>query len=138
MASSTADSAECPCGRRDSRQRPVAYADCCGRHVDDFAGCPAPDAERLMRSRYTAFVLGRVDYLLATWHVDYRPAELSLEPATKWLGLEVKAHRVLAADRAEVAFVARSALNGRASRLQENSRFVREGGRWYYTDGDLR
>jgi len=49
----------------------------------------------------------------------------------------VRAHRVLAVDRAEVAFVARSALNGRATRLQENSRFVRADGRWFYTDGDL-
>lgn len=90
-----------------------------------------------MRSRYTAFVLARVDYLLATWHTDFRPAELALEPAIKWLGLEVKSHRVSAADRAEVSFVARSALNGRATRLCEKSRFVREAGRWYYTDGDI-
>ncbi len=90
-----------------------------------------------MRSRYTAFVLGRVDYLLATWHPDFRPAALTLEPATKWLGLEVKSHRISAADRAEVVFVARSAVNGRATRLAEQSRFVREAGRWYYTDGDI-
>jgi SEC-C motif-containing protein len=128
----------CPCGRQDSRQRPVTFAACCGRYVDHFVACPAPDAEHLMRSRYTAFVLRSVDYLLATWHADHRPVELVLDPATKWLGLEVKTHRVLAVDRAEVLFVARSALNGRASRLQEYSRFVREGDRWYYTDGDIR
>ncbi len=132
----TAESA-CPCGRRDVRLRPVSLASCCGRYLNDFANCAAPDAELLMRSRYSAFVLGRVEYLLATWHPTHRPAELTLEPATKWLGLEVKAYRVLTADRAEVAFVARSALNGRATRLQENSRFVLEDGRWFYTDGDL-
>jgi len=127
----------CPCGRLDGRRRRVAVAHCCGRYLENFAEHPAPDAEQLMRSRYTAFVLGRVDYLLATWHPAYRPAALQLEPGIKWLGLEVRAHRVLAADRAEVAFVARSALNGRATRLQENSRFVRADGRWFYTDGDL-
>jgi SEC-C motif-containing protein len=115
----------------------LALQDCCGRYLDDFADCPAPDAEHLMRSRYTAFVLGRVEYLLATWHPAHRPAELTLEPATKWLGLDVKSHRVLADDRAEVAFVARSALHGRATRLQENSCFVREDGRWFYTEGAL-
>jgi SEC-C motif-containing protein len=115
----------------------LALPDCCGRYLDDFFACPAPDAEHLMRSRYTAFVLGRVEYLLATWHPAHRPAVLTLEPATKWLGLEVKVHRVLTDDCAEVAFVARSALHGRATRLQENSRFLREGGRWFYTEGDL-
>ena len=127
----------CPCGRLDQRRRHIALADCCGRYLENFADCPAPDAEHLMRSRYTAFVLGRVEYLLATWHPAYRPLELTLEPAIKWLGLEVKTHRILADDRSEVAFVARSALHGRATRLQENSRFLREDGRWFYLNGDL-
>ena len=137
MQAMNASVSACPCGRLDARRRPLALQDCCGRYLDDFADCPAPDAEHLMRSRYTAFVLGRVEYLLATWHPAHRPAELRLEPATKWLGLEVKSHRVLADDRAEVAFVARSALHGRATRLQENSCFVREDGRWFYTEGAL-
>lgn len=49
-------------------------------------------------------------------------------------GLEVRQHRVLDADHAQVAFVARYRVAGRAVRLQENSRFVREAGRWYYLD----
>lgn len=51
--------AVCPCGRPDARGRPLALADCCGRYLD--GGAPVPDAQALMRSRYTAFVLGRVD-----------------------------------------------------------------------------
>lgn len=137
VVKSPSPNAACPCGRVDARRRPCIFAECCGRYVDDFAGCPAPDAEHLMRSRYTAFVLQRVDYLLATWHPTHRPAHLSLEPATKWLGLEVECHRVLSSSSAEVSFVARSAVNGRATRLQENSRFVLYDGRWYYTDGEL-
>jgi SEC-C motif-containing protein len=90
-----------------------------------------------MRSRYSAFALGRTDYLLATWHPDTRPTDLTLESGTRWLGLAVKHHRVQDADHAEVEFVARSRLAGRGHRLQENSRFVREGGRWWYVDGDL-
>lgn len=89
-----------------------------------------------MRSRYTAYVQGRADYLLATWHPDTRPRELALDDV-KWLGLQVRAHRIVAADRGEVEFVARYRVGGRAVRLHERSRFVRESdGRWYYTDGD--
>jgi len=125
----------CPCGRPDARGRPLSLEACCGRYLNHDT--PAPDAESLMRSRYSAFALGRTDYLLATWHPDTRPAELTLEPGTRWLGLEVKHHRVQGADHAEVAFVARSRLAGRGHRLQENSRFVRQNGRWWYVDGDL-
>ena len=89
-----------------------------------------------MRSRYSAFVLGRRDYLLATWHVSTRPADIAFEPAIKWLGLEVRSHRELDADHAEVEFVARCQEGGRATRLHERSRFVREQGRWWYVDGD--
>ena len=92
-----------------------------------------------MRSRYSAFVLEDADYLLATWHPDTRPGELSFEPGTRWLGLEVREQLVLDADHAEVEFIARHrAAGGRALRLHERSRFVREQGRWYYVDGDIR
>jgi SEC-C motif-containing protein len=90
-----------------------------------------------MRSRYSAFALGREAYLLATWHASTRPAVLGLEPGVKWLGLDVRLHKVIDGDHAEVAFVARSRIGGRGQRLQEHSRFVREGGRWFYVDGDL-
>ena len=92
-----------------------------------------------MRSRYSAFVLDRRDYLLATWHPSTRPGELEPpEPGLKWLGLDLRAHRVQDEDHATVEFVARSKLGGRAHRLHEVSRFVREAGRWLYLDGDLR
>lgn len=127
--------ASCPCGRSDARGRPVPYADCCGPYLDHDT--PAPDAEALMRSRYTAFVLGRLDYLRTSWHPSTRPAELTLEPGVKWLGLQVRSHRVVDADHAEVEFVARSRVGGRGQRLHERSRFVRENGRWVYVDGDI-
>ena len=129
-------SAACPCGRVDAKKRPVAYADCCGRFVDHFSTAPAPDAEHLMRSRYSAFVLERADYLLASWHSTTRPASLDLDEATKWLGLEVREHKATGADTAEVEFVARYRVQGKAVRLHERSRFVREDGRWLYVDGD--
>ena len=88
-----------------------------------------------MRSRYCAYVRGLEDYLLATWHASTRPAALDLAagPQPKWLGLEVRA-RATNGDAATVEFVARCRVGGRAQRLHEVSRFVREGGRWYYVD----
>ena len=130
----------CPCGRLQGsggKAKPLAYADCCGRFIDHWDTQPAPDAECLMRSRYTAFVCERADYLLATWHPSHRPALLDFDAAAQWLGLEVRGHWVKDADHAEVEFVARHRLGGRAVRLHERSRFVREGGRWYYVDGDM-
>ena len=127
-------SATCPCGRLQgsgAKAKPLAYADCCGRFIDHW------DAECLMRSRYTAFVRERADYLLATWHPSHRPASLDFDAAAQWLGLEVRGHWVQDADHAEVEFVARHRLGGRAVRLHERSRFVREGGRWYYVDADM-
>ncbi len=120
----------CACGSG----RP--YAACCGPCLE--GGAPAPDAERLMRSRYTAFVRGRTDYLLDTWHPQTRPASLTLDTGVKWLGLEVRRHGPVDETHAEVEFVARSRVAGRGQRLHERSRFVREGGRWYYVDGDLK
>lgn len=96
------------------------------------------DAEALMRSRYSAFERGDVPYLLATWHASTRPATLELEAKAKWLGLEVKQHRVTGENTAEVEFVARFRVSGRAVRQHELSRFVREDGQWFYVDGDVR
>jgi SEC-C motif-containing protein len=93
-----------------------------------------------MRSRYTAWCLGREQYLLATWHPSTRPARLDLATgvAGRWIGLKVcRSEAGREADtQGSVEFVARFKLNGKAQRLHEVSRFVREGGRWYYIDGD--
>lgn len=94
-----------------------------------------------MRSRYSAYVLGHEDYLLATWHAATRPEALGLSsghPAPAWLGLEVRTAGSLDHDHATVEFVARYRLGGSpARRLHETSRFVREAGRWYYVDGTI-
>ena len=127
----------CPCGRTTPKGQALSLADCCGLY---HSGQPAPDAESLMRSRYSAFVLGDVPYLLSTWHSSQRPAELTLETGGKWLGLEIKQHLVTGTDTAEVEFVARFRVGGKAVRQHERSRFVREkshdGVRWLYVDGD--
>jgi SEC-C motif-containing protein len=130
--------APCPCGRLDARRKVLTYAACCGRFLTDFANTPAPDAESLMRSRYTAFVVENAAYLLATWHPSHRPPAVTFEPGTKWLGLDVRSHRRTDPTHAEVEFVARSRLAGRAHRLHEHSRFVCEDARWLYVDGDMK
>jgi SEC-C motif-containing protein len=113
------------------------YADCCGQFI--AGAVPAPTAEALMRSRYSAYTLLREDYLLATWHSSTRPERLGLaeEAPSKWLGLQVKRHEHKDAEHASVEFVARYKINGRAFRLHEVSSFVREAGQWFYVDGDI-
>jgi SEC-C motif-containing protein len=120
--------ARCPCGSGDT------YADCCGRF---HAGTPAPTAEALMRSRFSAFAIGNPEYLLATWHPSTRPATLELDDDTQWRRLDVVRTEAGGPfdDRGVVEFAAHYTADGARGVLRETSRFVREGGRWYYVDG---
>ena len=122
----------CPCGSGKS------YGDCC---ASAHGGMASPTAEALMRSRYSAFVLRLEVYLATTWHASTRPKDIQLlmqDPSPKWLGLEVRACTT-SEDSATIEFVARyRSGGGSATRLHETSRFVREGGRWYYVDGEHR
>jgi SEC-C motif-containing protein len=91
-----------------------------------------------MRSRYSAFALCNEQYLLATWHPSKRPASIPFASNQKWLGLRIIDARPTGDASADVEFVARSrASNAAAVRLHERSHFVREGGRWFYVDGEL-
>lgn len=123
----------CPCGTG------LAYAACCARWHGGPQQLQAPDAEALMRSRYSAYVLGLTDYLRDTWAAETRPAAVEPDPAgRRWLGLDIRRHARVDADHATVEFVARSKLGGRAHRLHETSRFERRDGRWVYLDGEIR
>jgi SEC-C motif domain protein len=129
MRSPLAAGQPCPCGS------PASYADCCGRWHAGAQHLKAPSAEALMRSRYSAYVLGLANYVLDTWHPQTRPAAIEPDPpGQRWLGLEVRQHVVQDDSRATVEFVARVKLGGRAVRLHERSRFERVAGRWYYLD----
>lgn len=106
-----------------------------------------------MRSRYSAYTLGDEAYLRATWHPGTRPVDaiVNENERVQWLGLEVKSALRLRQRKANlsempdedsVEFVARYKIGGRAHRLHEVSRFVREsdgGGapRWFYVDGSF-
>lgn len=125
----------CPCGRLDPKGRAQSFGQCCAPILVDPRR--AADPESLMRSRYTAFVLGDTHHLLATWHAPQRPPQLDLEPDIKWLGLLVKRCTREDACHGTVEFVARSRVQGRGQRLHEVSRFVCEAGQWFYVDGDL-
>ena len=119
----------CPC------ESSKPYVHCCQPH---HQGIPAPTAEALMRSRYTAYVLGLEDYLLKTWHADTRPQSLNLAEDTsiKWLGLQVKRSENISHNTAIVEFVARYSLGGKkAERLHEISQFLRTDQEWYYLRG---
>jgi SEC-C motif-containing protein len=119
----------CPCGA------PAEYPACCGRYLDADL-CP-DTAEALMRSRYVAYVRRQPDYLLRTWHSSTRPPTLDLEgDPVRWLGLQVRRVEAGSPDdrHGVVEFVVRYKIGGRAHRLHETSRFVREDGRWFYVD----
>ncbi len=121
----------CLCGKA------LSYETCCGLYLDQ--GEIAETAEILMRSRYTAYAMQREDYLLATWHATTRPETLALtdHQQNQWFGLTIEQYDQSAPDRAEVEFIARYKLNGKAYRLHERSRFVLEQKRWFYMDGDI-
>lgn len=92
-----------------------------------------------MRSRYSAYALGLDDYVLSTWHPTTRPTSLDLADAEpgKWVGLTVVATSK-ADPSGHVEFIARfKPSQGPASRMHEASRFVREGGQWFYLDGEF-
>ena len=109
----------------------LPYSECCEPLHRGTA--IAPTAARLMRSRYSAFALGEVDYLLSTWSPRTRPAELELYPDQRWLGLEIlKVTGGMLDDQATVEFIARYSNEGARGEQHEISSFVREGGRWYY------
>lgn len=117
----------CPCGL------PESYDACCGRFHRGAA--VAPTAERLMRSRYSAFARGEADYLLRTWHPRTRPARLDLDPGTRWTGLEVLATEDGTAFHSTGVVEFRASYRGGA--LHERSRFERVDGAWAYVDGDF-
>ena len=91
-----------------------------------------------MRSRYWAYVRAQLDYLRATWHPSTCPADLDADPATRWLGLEIRHHEIDSdGDQILAAFTARCFLGGRAHRLPLRIRFLPAHGHWLYVDGDF-
>jgi SEC-C motif-containing protein len=113
----------------------LPYEACCGRLHTGAA--TAQTAEQLMRSRFSAFAVGRPDYLLQTWHPTTRPATLDLDDDVRWYRLDIIATSAGGPfDTAGVVeFEAHYRSPAGASRQREVSRFTREDGRWLYLDG---
>jgi SEC-C motif-containing protein len=119
----------CPCGTG------AAFAACCGPVLD---GEPAPTAERLMRSRYTAFVRGDGGHLLRTWHPTTRPARVDHDPGLEWVGLEVLRTEAGDVDDAFGVVEFRAAyVAEQPGVLHEVSRFARTDEGWQYVRGRM-
>ena len=124
------DDARCPCGTGET------YGGCCGRF---HRGRPAPTAELLMRSRFSAFAAGDEAYLLATWHPSTRPERVELDDAVRWYRLDV--HRTSGGGPFEAEGRVDFSAHWRGPDLtrvtqRESSRFLRQDGRWSYVDGE--
>ncbi|MFE6775221.1 YchJ family protein [Streptomyces sp. NPDC057702] len=118
--------APCPCGLDAS------YRQCCGSlHTGHTM---AATAERLMRSRYSAFVVRDAAYLLRSWHLSTRPGGISFDAAQRWTGLEVLRTEGGTAFHTDgtVEFRADFTVGGHAHSQHELSRFVRQDGHWVY------
>ena len=112
----------CPCLSGDS------YAECCRRFHDGLAA--APTAERLMRSRYSAYAVGDLDYLSATWHPLTRPTVIDPDPEAGWYRLDIISKFKGGPFDTEGIVEFEAFYRGGSQR--EASSFVREEGRWYY------
>ncbi|MEU0693915.1 YchJ family metal-binding protein [Streptomyces niveus] len=128
-ARASRDDAPCLCGL------PASYGECCGRF--HAATAAAPTAERLMRSRYSAFAVGNEPYLLTSWHPATRPSRVDLDPAMRWARLEILATTEGSAfhTTGTVTFRARYTRRGEEGALHERSRFERHDGAWVYVEG---
>lgn len=125
----------CPCG--SGRE----FESCCGPIV---AGGPAPTAEALMRSRYTAFTMGLIDHIERTHAPEAkagfnRPEAESWAKESRWDGLEVRSATAGGEgdDEGTVEFVARHHRAGHPFVHHERATFRREAGAWVYVDGEI-
>lgn len=92
-----------------------------------------------MRSRYSAFALGLVDYLLETWHSSTRPPALEIDDSISWRRLVIESRQAGGPFDAEgfVTFTAIGRTPAGRFEQRERSRFVRENSRWFYVDGEV-
>lgn len=122
--------ASCPCGSGGD------FVHCCGPLLD---GTPAPTAEALMRSRYTAFVRGDISYIRATYAPEHRAKVGNDLPRVGWIDLKINGTSGGGADdqSGTVDFSARFSEDGAIRTHRECSNFRREDGRWVYVDGEI-
>lgn len=122
----------CPCGSG------LDYSLCCQPYLRGER--VAERASQLMRSRYTAFVVHDVDWLISSWHPSCQAAQMRESIVagfanTHWLGLTIFDEVPEKCGESFVSFVARYEENGVPGAIIERSRFLKEQGQWYYIDG---
>ncbi|CAH0539415.1 YchJ family metal-binding protein [Vibrio marisflavi] len=122
----------CPCGSS------LPYSSCCEPIHNDHSKASTP--EQLMRSRYSAHVLGLVEFVVQTYHPDCNAKAQTQQIAesvnSNWIRLNVvSSEEGIQEDEGFVTFQAFLSDNGQELCLQERSRFIREDGLWYYIDG---
>lgn len=123
----------CPCKSKKM------YAECCQPF---HLGRKRPEtAEKLMRSRYSAFFFRLSEYLFATTHPDKRGQGLlrELEDSihhTDWQFLTiVSTSKGQKEDKqGKVRFIAKYYWDGEEQELEEHSRFKKFKGAWKYFD----
>ncbi len=119
----------CPC------QSGLLFDQCCQRFLDSSSDRHPETAEQLMRSRYSAYVLNDLHYILKTWHPDHRPDKLDLNNSGHhWIGLKIKSTQLGQKNdlTGKVHYIARFKINGKAHKLEENSLFEKINGNWTY------
>jgi len=121
----------CPCGLNDD------YSECCGRYIDGLDSAPEP--ESLMRSRYTAFAMQKIDYLKDTWHPETCPDDLDESEPSCWVGLEIISTAMDEDEiEGEVEFIAKLIYDNKLEVLHEVSQFDKIAGKWVYHSGEFK
>lgn len=125
----------CPC------QSHLDYTDCC--QPLHLAQTTAQTAEQLMRSRYSAFVLQHIDYIIVTTapaqqHLLDHTALLDWSKNTDWQGLDVIKHQAnIDKNHSLVEFKAYFQQDSERCVHHELSAFVLIDSKWYFLDPTL-
>jgi SEC-C motif-containing protein len=122
-----------PCACNSGKQ----YSSCCEPLISESSS--ASTAEALMRSRYVAFAVRNVRYLLRTWHPSTRPVSIAASSLPELYGLQIVRTEAGSEtdDEGVVEFRAQRALKRKIKSIHEVSRFVKENGKWLYVGDAL-
>lgn len=126
------ESALCPCCSE------LTYGECCAPYIKEEKEAPGP--EELMRSRYTAFCIGDIDYVKNTWHPETLPDDLDADEPNDWIGLEIIEVAIDEEEgvEGEVEFIAKLIYDGKLETLHEVSQFEKIDGHWLYHSGEFK
>ncbi|MCX7125024.1 MAG: YchJ family metal-binding protein [Gammaproteobacteria bacterium] len=122
----------CPCGSQK------LFSACCEPYINGTKNAQTP--EILMRSRYSAYSLAKIDYIQKTMcgkaAKDYDPINAHRWASdVHWIGLAVKHTSKIKKDTGTVTFTARFSENGKENSIDEKSIFKKIKGVWFYVEG---